>query len=72
MKKSQLRKIIRESVKEILTEQAVSNNSHQTFDMEVCGCQDISGAPCPNIPMYQIGYIGPYATNTGVIQILMV
>ena len=65
MKKSQLRKIIRESVKEILTEQAVSNNSHQTFDMEVCGCQDISGAPCPNIPMYQIGYIGPYATNTG-------
>ena len=63
MKKSQLRKIIRESIKGLLTEQV--SNSHQTFDMEICSCQDPSGAPCPSFPMYQIGYIGPYNTNQG-------
>jgi len=36
MKKSQLRNIIRKSIKELMTEQAGVNNSHRTIGIDIC------------------------------------
>ena len=44
MKKSELRNIIRESIKELMTEQV--NGMHQSIQMEICDCQPLTASSC--------------------------
>jgi hypothetical protein len=54
MKKSQLRKIIRESIKGLLTEQVIPNH-HAAIEIEVCGC--IGSALCSPGQPFSIGSV---------------
>ena len=47
MKKSQLRNIIRESIKELMTEQV--NGMHQSIQMEICDCQPSTASSCQTL-----------------------
>jgi len=47
MKKSQLRKIIRESIKELIMEQV--NGMHQSIGMEICDCQPSTASSCQTL-----------------------
>ena len=47
MKKSQLKNIIRESVKELMTEQV--NDMHQSIQMEICDCQPSTASSCQTL-----------------------
>ena len=49
MKKSQLRKIIKESIKELMTEQQTVNDMHQSIQMEICDCQPSTASSCQTL-----------------------
>ena len=54
MKKSQLRNIIKESIKEVISEQPKQINSHKSIEINICSCDDqppYSG-DCSNISTY--------------------
>ena len=65
MKKSRLRKIIRESIKGVLTEQ--QHNTHGQIEIEICGCVDVTPGYCDahfHVGMiHTLGSTGPGATG---------
>ena len=53
MKKSQLRNIIRESIKDLLIEQTVFG--HQKVDINVCDCQPSNDPQCAPGAVFSVG-----------------
>jgi len=63
MKKSQLRKIIRESIKELITEQPI-NEIHQQIAFQVCDCQPSTAISCQ--PGNMNGNMVPGTSNSSI------